>query len=111
MTLALALLLAQAATPSPAPVAGTPRAPAEIWAKNCKFCHGEDGRSKTKKGRQYKAPDFTSDKWQKDTTDEEIYIAIHDGVAKTKMPPFKDKLSEAEIQSLVPYLRAFAGKK
>jgi len=27
------------------------------------------------------------------------------------MPSFKAKLSEEEIQSMVPYLRAFAGKK
>lgn len=86
-------------------------APQQIWAHNCKVCHGADGRSRTPKGKKFKAPDFTSDKWQKDTTDEEIYLAVHDGVEKSKMPPFKDKLSEEEIQSMVPYLRAFAGKK
>jgi mono/diheme cytochrome c family protein len=102
VTLALALLLAQAATP---------RTSAGIWQMKCKSCHGEDGRSRTKKGRKFNAPDFTTGKWQNDTTDEEIYIAIHDGVPRTKMPSFKAKLSEEEIQAMVPYLRAFAGKK
>ena len=87
------------------------RTPQQVWEQKCKMCHGVDGKSQTKKGRKYKAPDFTTDKWQKDTTDEEIYLAIHDGVEKSKMPPFKGKLSEEEIQSMVPYLRAFAGKK
>ena len=43
----------------------------------------------TKKGQQYKAPDFTNAKWQKHTTDDEIVDAITDGVPKTKMPAFR----------------------
>jgi len=109
--IALALLLAQAATPSPAPIAAPPRTAEEIWQMKCKFCHGEDGKSQTKKGRQYKAPDFTRAKWQKHTTDDEIVEAITDGVKKSKMPSFKEKLTPEEIKSMVPYLRAFAGKK
>lgn len=101
-------LLAQAQTPSPAPIASAPKAPEEIWSARCKICHGEDGRSRTKKGRQLKAPDFTSAKWQKHTTDDEIAKAITDGIPKHKMPAFKDKLSAEEIQSLVPYLRKLA---
>ena len=37
--------------------------------------------------------------------------AITDGVRKSKMPAFKEKLTPEEIKSMVPYLRAFAGKK
>jgi mono/diheme cytochrome c family protein len=109
--IALLVLLAQAATPSPAPVAAAPRTPADIWMMKCKFCHGEDGKSRTKKGIKYKAPNFTGARWQKHTTDQEIVEAITNGVPKTKMPTFKDKLSPEEIQAMVPYLRAFAGKK
>ena len=74
-------------------------------------CHGEDGRAQTKKGRELKAEDFTSPKWQKRTTDEEIVEAIANGIPKKKMPAFKDKLSTEEIQALVPYLRAFGKKR
>lgn len=108
IALALATLLAQAPTPSPAPVVAGPQAPQDIWEKRCTFCHGADGKSQTKKGRQLKAPDFTSDRWQKHTTDDEIVEAVHDGIPKHKMPAFKDKLSNEEIKSLVPFLRAFA---
>ena len=104
--IALALAASLAQTPSPAPVAGI-SAPEKIWEKRCAFCHGADGKSQTKKGRQYKAPDFTKAKWQKETTDEEIVDAITNGVPKSKMPAFKEKLSPEEIKAMVPYLRAF----
>ena len=101
--LVLAAVLAQAA---PAPASSAQ----EIWDKRCTFCHGPDGKSQTKKGKQYKAPNFTKDKWQKHTTDDEIVSAITDGVPKSKMPSFKAKLSADEIRSMVPFLRAFAAK-
>jgi mono/diheme cytochrome c family protein len=101
-------MLSQAATPSPAPVVGQQSAQ-DIWDKRCVLCHGADGQSRTKKGKKYKAPNFTKDKWQKHTTDDEIVEAITNGVPKSKMPAFKGKLSEEEIKSMVPFLRAFAG--
>jgi mono/diheme cytochrome c family protein len=136
--IALALLLAQASVPSPVPVppagappstspsrpaadtpaqAGTPAPTAdapsakEIYEKRCVLCHAADGTGRTKKGKQLKAPNFTSDRWQRHTTDEEIIKAIADGIPKRKMPAFKDKLTPEQIQSLVPYLRSFAAKK
>ena len=101
MIFALALVLAQATAPALA-------AQQEIWDKRCVFCHGADGQSHTKKGRQYKAPNFTKARWQKHTTDDEIVSAITDGVPKSKMPSFKEKLTAEEIKSMVPFLRAFA---
>ena len=107
IALALAALLAQ--TPPPVPVAV--KDTQDIWDKRCVFCHGADGQSQTKKGRQYQAPNFIKAKWQKHTTDQEIVEAITDGVPKSKMPAFRDKLSAEEIQSMVPFLRAFASKE
>jgi mono/diheme cytochrome c family protein len=107
-SLLFSALLAQAATPSPAPV--TQQTPQDIWDKRCVFCHGADGQGHTKKGKQYKVPNFTKPRWQKHTTDEEIVSAITDGVPKTKMAAFKEKLSPDEIKSMVPFLRAFAKK-
>jgi mono/diheme cytochrome c family protein len=102
----VAAALAQAATPSPAPVAKAQSAQ-DVWDKRCVFCHGADGKGKTKKGKQFKAPDFTSAKFQQDTAEEEIEDAIANGVPKSKMPAFKGKLSDAEIQELVKFVRAF----
>jgi mono/diheme cytochrome c family protein len=85
--------------------------PQEIFQQNCKLCHGEDGRGKTKQGIKYKSPDFTSPRWQKHTTDDEIRSAIEDGVPKTKMKGFKDKLTSEQIEALARYVRAFGKSK
>lgn len=102
------VLLAQVTTPSPAPIAAAPRGPSEIWSARCKVCHGMDGRGRTKKGRELKAPDFTSPRWQTHATDEGIVKAISEGIPEHKMPAFKDKLTPEEIRALVPYLRKLA---
>ncbi len=84
------------------------QAPDAVYGRKCDFCHGEDGRGQTKKGKKLKAPNFTSAKWQKHTTDDEIVAAITNGIPKRKMPAFKEKLTPGQIAALVPYLRAFA---
>jgi len=108
--IAIAVLLAQAITPPPAPVPAPPRPAEEIWMQKCKLCHGEDGRSRTVKGRKLKAPDFTGQKWQTHTDDREIVEAIENGIPKREMPAFKDKLTPEEIQSLKAFVRAFGRK-
>ncbi len=102
----LAAALAQANTPSPAPVAKG-RSAQDNWDMRCTGCHGADGKGQTKKGKALKAPDFTSQKFQQETAEEEIEDAISNGVPKSKMPAFKGKLSDAEIQELVKFVRAF----
>jgi cytochrome c oxidase cbb3-type subunit 3 len=87
-----ALLLAQAAT---------------TFAQRCSGCHGEDGKGKTGFGMEMKAPDFTSEGWQKSIDDAQILRVITEGKKKTSMMAFGERLSQAEIASLVPYLRAF----
>jgi cytochrome c553 len=83
----------------------------EIWNAKCKACHGEDGRAQTKTGRKEKIPDMTSPKWQSHHSDAQIKTTITEGSDENpKMKPFKDKLSEAEIDSLVKHVRGFAKK-
>jgi mono/diheme cytochrome c family protein len=108
---ALAVILAQSPQPaSPAPIAPQPEGK-ELFARTkCIKCHGEDGKGDTEKGRQLKAPDFTSADFQKDTTDKEMVTAITKGVKDKKkkvlMPPYKDKLSKKDIQVLARYVRS-----
>ena len=82
----------------------SPRTAAASYAKYCSSCHGRDGRAKSLKARLKHARDFTDRSWQDDTSDERIFNAISNG--KRKMPSFKKKLSEAEIDDLVSYVRA-----
>jgi len=71
----------------------------------CASCHGKDGRGKTLKGKLSHARDLTSSEWQNDVTDERIFNSISNG--KGKMPSFKKKLTDAQIEELVAYVRHF----
>jgi len=74
-----------------------------LYNKRCADCHGRDGRSKSFKGKLTHARDLTDAQWQDRVSDERIYNSISNG--KEKMPAFKKKLSEAEINSLTAYVR------
>jgi cytochrome c553 len=82
----------------------------ENWDKNCKVCHGPDGKGKTKMGEKYSIKDYTDPKVQEGMKDEEMVKAVKEGVKdgeRTKMKAFGDKLSDDEIKALVKYVRAF----
>jgi mono/diheme cytochrome c family protein len=74
-----------------------------LYDKKCAECHGKDGRSKSFRGKHSHARDLTDAEWQQRVSDERIYNSISNG--KEKMPAFRKKLSEAEINSLVKYVR------
>lgn len=85
---------------------------AAVWKKNCNGCHGSDGKADTDMGHKQKIEDMSTDKWQKEFTDEKIKDVIANGVKKadgtmTKMKAFKEKLKPEEIDALVKYVRAF----
>ncbi len=71
----------------------------------CASCHGQDGRGKTFKGKLSHARDLTSSEWQNDVSDERLFNSISNG--RNKMPAFKKKLSEAQIDELIAYVRRF----
>jgi cytochrome c6 len=78
---------------------------ADIWRAKCKSCHGETGNADTREGRKNKIPDISTEKWQAEHSDSQIKEVILNGVKDTKMKPFRDKYSEAEIDALVQYVR------
>jgi cytochrome c553 len=82
----------------------------EVWEKECAKCHGADGKGKTKMGEKLGVRDYTDPKVQEAMKDDQMAKAIKDGVKekgsdKVKMKAFPD-LSDAEIKSLVTYIRA-----
>ena len=86
----------------------TSAAPAEaaaIYAKRCATCHGKDGRAKTWKGKLKGARNLADAEWQAQTSDERIYNSVANG-REGGMPSFKKKLSGAEIEALVGYVRS-----
>ena len=85
----------------------------ELWDKNCKKCHGEDGKGKTPMGKKLQVKDYSDPKNQADLKDEKMAKAIKDGVTKdgeTRMKSFADTLGDDEIKSLVAYIRKMKGK-
>jgi mono/diheme cytochrome c family protein len=66
--------------------------------KGCTYCHGANLEG-TKK-----APSLTDLRKQKEWTNEKITSQILDG--GQKMPPFRESVSDDEIQQLIAFLRA-----
>jgi mono/diheme cytochrome c family protein len=100
--LATALLAALALPALPARAADAKA----IFEEMCSMCHGETGHADTKLGRKQNIPDFTTPKWQKQFSDEKIKKTIREGIVDTKMQPFKDKLTPAEIDALLKLIRS-----
>jgi cytochrome c6 len=74
------------------------------FGAQCAICHGRDGRGKTARGRRMHARDLTDGNWQNDVSDERLFNSINNG--RNKMPAFKKKLSENDIDVLVNYVRS-----
>ncbi len=79
----------------------------KLYDTNCAKCHGPDGSGNTVVGKAVGAKDLASAEAKK-LTDAEIHTQIDQG--KGNMPPFGGTLNKAQIDSLVPIVRAF-GKK
>ncbi len=107
-TLAFVLLFAVIAFAYPAGPGSTASAEsatsaAELYSRHCASCHGKDGRAKGLKAKAKGARNLTDPDWQSRVSDERIFNSINNG--KGKMPAFGKKLSEAEVDSLVQYVR------
>lgn len=76
-----------------------------LFKDNCAKCHGLNGRGQTVVGEVVGAPDFTDASWQENAGDKRLRASIIHG--RGGMPPFKDKLSPGEVDSLIAYIRGF----
>ena len=77
---------------------------ADLFKQKCSMCHGADGKGYS----ALKTPDFTDPKVQAAVSDQEIVDTIKNGKKGTAMPPFGDKLTSDQIQSLLKYIRSLA---
>ena|SRR5207253_2060800 len=85
-----------------AATAAVPDAKTDFNGK-CASCHGRDGRGKTVKGKLSHARNLTDASWQNEVSDERLFNSISNG--KGKMPAFKKKLSDNQIDALGQYVR------
>jgi len=79
----------------------------ELFNKNCASCHSKDGRAQTPAARLGHVQDLSECRLGDEAIVEQILNGTHNKENTMKMPPFKDKLSRAEVQSLVPLVRSF----
>ena len=77
-----------------------------VFVKKCKSCHGKDGTA-TKAGLRRGSPPNLFEA-SRDKSKEDLERIIKDGVfspeGKKKMPPYKNKLNEGEIQEIIQYI-------
>lgn len=99
------LLLTLAAYSFGSPLQSGSQNPAadSLFTKNCATCHGKDGKAKTFKAKLNHARNLTDPEWQTSVTDERLFNSITNG--RGHMPAWGKKLTEAEINSLVAYVR------
>lgn len=72
---------------------------ADLFSANCSRCHGPEGQ-----GTQ-RAPALNVKSFLTDTTDQAIQQIITQGVPGTAMPAWGDRMTEADIQAIVGFIR------
>jgi len=76
-----------------------------IFASKCALCHGPDGKGNTSIGKSLKIADLHSDVVQK-MSNADLKTFITNG--KNKMPPFKGKLTDTQMDQVISYIRELA---
>lgn len=73
----------------------------ELYTSTCSLCHGPEGQ-----GSQ-RAPALNVRSFLKDTNDAAIQQIVTQGVPGTSMPAWGDRLTDADIQAIVGFLRSW----
>ncbi len=79
---------------------------ATTFREKCSMCHGIDGTGYA----AIKTPNFTDPKWQAAHKDKELLDAIENGVKGTAMVSFKGKLTHAQMEDVLKYIRSLGSK-
>jgi mono/diheme cytochrome c family protein len=87
---------------------------AAIFAQHCSGCHGPAGKgdgelaAKLMAERTTPLPDFSSPDWQSAHSPEALFQIVTDGRLDKLMPPWRDKLTEAERWAVVDFIETLA---
>jgi mono/diheme cytochrome c family protein len=78
----------------------------ELFDSNCAKCHGRDGRGGVPAAEGLPPPrNFVDAAYQASRSDAELARAIREG--KGQMPPFAALFDDAQLASMVSYIRGF----
>ena len=79
-----------------------------IYESNCASCHGVTGSGASSMVLERQVA-FDNPDWQKRYTDAQLITIIKDG--KGMMPSFGSSISDADLKTLVTYMRSLAATK
>lgn len=83
----------------------------QLYAKQCRMCHGATGKADTAAAKAMGASDLTDATWSRGSSDGELFVVIQEGAGPDyKMKGFKGRQSEQDTWHVVNYLRSLAGK-
>jgi mono/diheme cytochrome c family protein len=74
----------------------------QVYKTKCAMCHGQDGLATTPVAKMMSVPSFKSPAVAK-MTEAQMVAAINNG--KGKMPAYKGKLTDAQIEQAAAYIR------
>ena len=82
----------------------------KYWTDACARCHGANGSGRDNSGKPLpdNGFDFTDSRKANKKKDSDWIKVTLDG--KDKMPAFKDKMSQADVEKMIPIMRKFAAK-
>jgi mono/diheme cytochrome c family protein len=96
------------------PVPASPESVAagqQLYMRQCASCHGKNGQGGPGNDLIPAAPSLVGDHWEHGSSDGALFANIKNGIAPDfNMVPFKDKLKDDEIWSVVHYIRSIAKK-
>ena len=85
---------------------------AQLYKKNCEFCHGPKGLGDGRLAPKDVHPaNLTDEEWVRGSTDGEIFAVIANGAGpEFKMKGVKGRVSDPDIWHIVNYIRTLAPK-
>jgi mono/diheme cytochrome c family protein len=84
-----------------------------LYAKYCRFCHGNTGAGDSKMApKNMTPPDLTDATWTRGSSEGEIFWLIQNGAPpKYEMKGLKGKISDQDTWNLVHFVRSLGGVK
>ena len=83
---------------------------ARVWKRRCAACHGLDGAGRTRFAEGRPFADLTDGRWKHGADREGLRRLVAEGDPASPMPPFAGTLSPAEIDAIVEWTLALAGR-
>jgi len=79
----------------------------DLFVKACAPCHSKDGTAQTPAAKKLGVKDLSLSALTDSQIIQQILEGRRENQSTSKMPPFKDKLSQQEIESLVVVVKGF----